>query len=181
MLSLFDDLMDVVPPLSVIRKSRPKPRYDPYIEQPSFDAVRVHVDAMEEKLARMSLEARLALSRELWPDETVDPKRISVMWEAVIERAYSDAISLDMLICNDEHGEESEATQMRALDWFRKGGKNFDDVCIMADRNPASVKDSAIARFKAFGILRENGTINADYIGMSYGKMHERMKDEGDV
>ncbi|CTQ45677.1 hypothetical protein [Roseibium aggregatum] len=116
-------------------------------------------------------------------EEFGGPENISVedavtLFQAVLTRAYKDAICLDMLICNDEDGEDEAKTQERALSWFLKRSVDFENVCRLAGFDPDKVFALSVAEFVNRGTvyLTNKGNYRIDFDEL--GKPHRR---EGEI
>jgi len=91
----------------------------------------------------------------------IDGDRVTLpekdLWVAVLARAALDAFKgpphLNMsLRSNITHKNHYDYNKDQARHFFLEGGKHFDDICEMAGRNPAYVKQKARKI-----ILRANG------------------------
>jgi hypothetical protein len=60
------------------------------------------------------------------------------LWLAVIKQAYDDALSANL----------DPRKIKEARDWFIKPNRNFEDVCLWADKDPARVRKAAIKAFQ---------------------------------
>ena len=94
-------------------------------------------------------------------EETIDEDRVSLpekdLWVAVLCRAVLDACKgppqLDMSkYSNASHKNQYTYDRDQARHFFLQGGKHFTEVCEMAGRNPAYVKQKARKL-----LLKQNG------------------------
>ncbi|WP_298983352.1 hypothetical protein [uncultured Roseibium sp.] len=140
-----------------------------------FDQIRKIDSKISSDKFEKSLSDRIAATRE----EFGGPENISVedaiqLFQSVLLRAYKDAICLDMLICNDEDGEDEAVTQTRALNWFIKKSPDFDNVCRLSGYDPKKIYDFAVAEFENRGIIYKTTKGNYRIDTEELGKPHRR-------
>ena len=61
------------------------------------------------------------------------PERL--LWQAVLYRAAMDAVA-------PETGDDGARNRSEADTWFRRGGKDFRQVCALANMDPDFVRDA---------------------------------------
>lgn len=183
-MNLLFEVPETAPPpkLRPPRKRNVVPATEPV--QETFGAVRQHVEKVTGQDLAKSYRQRYEESCREWPPEMIRIDSIHALFGAVLARGFDDARHLDMLICNDheddelylEDGDDALETQMRGIRWIRDNGEDFEDICMMAGVDPVATRERYMDKLRLYKILRGNGTVDADYLGMSYGALHDEMK-----